>query len=95
MEAHRLTLPDDHAPAMHPDPLRLITFRDFLETAQGLACWCPGCQRTARTDVAMLVDAGLGDRQVKRCRPRCRKCGKVGIWSFTGPVPNRPHFGTI
>src|SRR5688572_22633519 len=41
----------------------------------------------AWTDVAMLVLNGLGDRKVKRYRPRCRKCGSDGIWSFTGPLP--------
>ena len=35
----------------------------------------------------MLVDLGLGDRQVKRCHPRRRECGSVGFWSFTGPLP--------
>jgi hypothetical protein len=73
--------------AVHPDPTRLITFRDFLENRQGLECYCPGCRRTAWTDVAMLVSNGLGDREVKRYRPRCRKCGSVGIWSFSGPLP--------
>lgn len=87
IRALRLTLPGDHAPAMHPDPTRLITFRDFLENRQGLECYCLGCTRTAHTDVAMLVDEGLGDRQVKRYRPTCRKCGSLGIWSFTGPLP--------
>jgi hypothetical protein len=47
----------------------------------------PGCKRTVWTDVEMLVGNGLGNREVKRCRPRCRKCGHLGIWSFTGPVP--------
>jgi hypothetical protein len=75
---HRLTLPSDHAPA--------ITFRDFLDNRQGLDCYCPGCRRIAWTDVAMLVRNGLGDRHVKRFRPRCRKCGSVGIWSFSGPL---------
>lgn len=74
---------------MYADPTRLVTFRDFLKNGQGLNCWCPGCQRYAYTDVAMLVRNGIGNREVKRCRPRCRKCGKVGVWSFTGPVPRR------
>ena len=41
----------------------------------------------ATTDLAMLVRNGLGDREVKRCRLRCRKCGKVWIRSFSGPLP--------
>src|SRR5688572_32339427 len=72
---------------MHPDPTRLTTFRDFLDNRQGLDCYCPGCRRTAWTDVAMLVLHGLGDRMVKRYRPKCRKCGSVGIWSFSGSLP--------
>jgi hypothetical protein len=44
---------------IHPDPTRLITFRDFLENRQGLDCDCPGCRRTAYTDVAMLIRNGL------------------------------------
>jgi hypothetical protein len=76
---------------MHVDPTRLLTFRDFLVNEQGLESWCPGCCRTAWTDVAMLVRNGLGNTEVKRCRPRCRKCDKVGIWSFTGPVPALGH----
>jgi hypothetical protein len=67
------------------DFTRLITFPDFLANDQRLECFCPGCKRTAYTDVNMLVTLGLGDRQVKRCWPRCRKCGSLGIWSFTGP----------
>ena len=90
MQAHALTLTSDHAPAMHPDPTRLITFRDFLENRQGLDCYCPGCRRSAWTDVQRLARNGLGDRPVKRCRPRCRKCGRVGIRSFTGPVLSLP-----
>jgi len=74
---------------MHPDPTRLITFNDFLASNQGLDCWCLSCKRTAWTDVAELVRDGLGDKEVKLCRPRCRKCGKVGIWSFIGPVQKR------
>ena len=84
--ARALSLAAHHARAMHPDPTRLITFRDFLDNRQGLECYCPGCRRTAYTDVAMLVLNGLGDRQVKRYRPRCRKCGNSGIWSFSGPL---------
>jgi|SRR5688572_24344404 len=70
--------------AMHPDPTRLIAFHDFLENRQGLERYCPGYRRTAWTDVSVLVLNGLGDRQVKRYRPRCRKCGSVGVWSFSG-----------
>lgn len=87
MQAHALLHAAHHAPTMHADPTRLVTFRNFLDLDQGLECWCPGCKRTAWTDVALLVRNGLGDRQVKQGRPRCRKCGSVGIWSFTGPVP--------
>ena len=74
--AHALSLVAHHAPAMHPDPTRLITFRDFLDNRQGLECYCPGCRRTAYTDVAMLVLNDLEDRNVKGYRPRCRKCGR-------------------
>jgi hypothetical protein len=87
IQARGLSLSRHHAPAMHPDPTRLITFRDFPENCQGLDYYCPGCKRTAYTDVRMLVLNGLGDRKVKRYRPKCRKCGSVGIWSFTGPLP--------
>ena len=65
---------------MHADPTRLITFRDFLDCDQGLECWCPGCRRTAKTDVAMLVKGGLGDRQVEAVSaalPQVRQCGHL------------------
>ena len=44
------------------DFTRLITFRDFLANDQGLECFCPGCKRTAYTDVNMLVTwaSGIG-----------------------------------
>lgn len=78
--------PQHHAVVMHADPRRLRTFRDFLDQGQGLQCWCPGCKRYAKVEASMWVTLGKGDREVKRCRPRCRRCGKVGIWSLTGPV---------
>lgn len=90
MQARALIQSAHHAPAMHPDPTVLTTFRDFLDPDQGLESYCPGCKREAWTDVAMLVRNGLGDREVRLCRPRCRKCGSLGIWSFTGPVPKVP-----
>jgi hypothetical protein len=86
MRGHALSLAGHHAQAMYSDPSRLITFRDCLENRQGLDCYCPGCRRRAYTDVRMLVLNGLGDRNVKRYRPRCRRCGSIGIWSFTGPL---------
>ena len=48
-----------------------------------LACWCPGCRRWAACDLRTLVRQGLGDRAIQACRPRCRKCGSVGVWSRT------------
>jgi hypothetical protein len=83
MQAHSLSQSAHHAPVMYGSPL--TTFKDFLDRDQGLACWCPGCKSEAYTDVAMLVRNGLADHEVKRHRPRCRKCGSVGVWSFTGP----------
>lgn len=68
LQAHPLIPPRDHAPAMHADPMRLVTFRDFLETGQGLECWCVGCQRTAATDVAMPVRNGLLTANENRAR---------------------------
>ena len=53
---------------MHSDPMQLVTFRDFLETGQGLECWCAGCRRTAATDVAMLVRNGLLTANENRAR---------------------------
>ena len=88
MQAHALLRGAHHCPSMYALPL--VTFRDFLDYDQGLECWCPGCKRTAWTDVAMLVRNGLGDREVKRCQPRCRKCGEVGVWSFVGLLPKLP-----
>ena len=60
MQGHWASHVSNYAPAMHPDPTRLITFGDFLENRRGLDCYCPGCRRTAYTDVRMLVLNGLG-----------------------------------
>ena len=54
---------------MHPDPTRLITFRDFLDNRQCLDCYCPGCRRTAWTDVEMLVRNGFGESQCETLSP--------------------------
>ncbi len=72
----QMSLSGNHAQAMRP--IRLATFRDYLDQRQTLAVSCPGCRRTAACDVAALVTTGLGDRVVVRCRPRCRVCGSLG-----------------
>lgn len=67
--------------------IRIDTFASLLKHGYGLDCYCPGCQRWASTDLAMLVRNGLGDRPAHRCRPRCRKCGELGRWQVKAPVP--------
>jgi hypothetical protein len=43
IQAHRLTLPRDYAPAM--ERIEIRTFRQILEHEHQLARWCPGCRR--------------------------------------------------
>jgi hypothetical protein len=71
------------------EPIRLDTFRAFLKHGHRLDCYCRGCRRWASTDLAALVAAGLGDRLIRRCRPRYRKCGSIGEWQVKPLVPTR------
>ena len=86
MQGLQMSLSGDHAQAMRP--IRLATFRDYLDQRQTLAVSCPGCRRTAACDVAALVATGLGDRVVVRCRPRCRVCGLLGQWRNVSHAPD-------
>jgi len=70
----------------------LSTFRELLDHAHELACYCPGCGRWAACDLAALVRAGLGDKPIRFKRPRCRKYGLVGRWQVRAPVPSFDGF---
>lgn len=59
--------------------INIGTFRELLEHGYSLTCWCAGCSRLAACDLAMLVRNGLGDRQITRCKPKCRKRGSLGL----------------
>ena len=72
--------------------INLSTFRGLLDNGHGLDCWCPGCRMWAATDLAMLVVHGLGDRPIKDCRPKYRKCGSAGEWQVRAPVPKFAGF---
>ena len=80
-----MSLPAHHAQAMQR--IDLSTFRGLLDHGHGLACYCPGCRRWAKTDLAALVAAGIGDRLIQASRPRCRECGSIGDWQVRAPVP--------
>jgi len=67
--------------------IRIVTFAELLEHGYELACWCAGCHRWATTDLALLVQEGLGRRFIQRCKPRCRKCGQQGQWQVRPSVP--------
>ena len=74
--------------------IEIRTFRQILERNYKLDCWCPGCKRWAKCDLAMLVRNGLGDQQITQCWPRCRKCGTEGYWQVVAPAPTFEGFAT-
>jgi hypothetical protein len=84
MLAHAMSSIEDHTPVM--ERIEVRTFRQILEREYQLACFCPGCRRWATCDLAMLDRNGLGDRDVSRLHPRCRKCGSLGQWQVRGPM---------
>src|SRR5262245_24642671 len=57
-----------------------MTFRQILASRFSLACFCPGCRRTAACSLEFLMANGLGDSETSACRPKCRKCGHKGEW---------------
>jgi hypothetical protein len=86
-----VSLSRHHARAMQPT--RIDTFADFLKHNYELACFCPGCRRWASCDFVALVAAGMGDRQVRKSRPKCRKCGSRGEWQVRAPAPTLDSVG--
>jgi hypothetical protein len=74
--------------AAMPEIIDLSTFAGLLTRNHNLAAWCPGCCRWATCDLKMLVRNGLDDRQIHRCRPRCRICGSLGEWQLRALVPS-------
>ncbi len=89
MQAHQMSYPRHHCGAMQR--IRLDTFRAMLENEHELACYCPGWRHWASTDLTASVRAGIGDRLILTCKPRCRKRANVGERQVRPPTRRGPN----
>ena len=66
---------------------RLATFIDLRDQMHTLGLYCVTCERWGEADLNLLIETGLGHRQLTETRFRCKKCGGPVEKQLRPPVP--------